>query len=167
MLGLIPILAETLQMRYSLVFLTLTLLLCACKDSLEHGAQQNTSRVVGTWKLQTGTVIEKGDTTITDYRTGKEFIKIINDSHFAFLMHDFHKGKDADSVFVAGGGDYTLTDSSYTEHLVYCSDRQWEGNSFHFTLHIDQDTLVETGIEKVDSLGINRLNMEKYIRVRK
>jgi hypothetical protein len=35
----------------------------------------------GTWQLISGTLIEKGDTTITDYTRGVQMIKIINDSH--------------------------------------------------------------------------------------
>lgn len=120
----------------------------------------------GTWKLLTGTLIEKGDTTVTDYTKGKEFIKIINDTHFAFLLHDLHKGKEADSVFSCGGGHYSLNDGSYTEHLEYCNDRQWEGNDFNFTITIGNDTLTQKGIEKIDSLGVNRLNIEKYVRIR-
>lgn len=122
----------------------------------------------GTWKLLSGTTIEKGVSTVTDYTKGKEFIKIINDSHFAFLSHDLNKGKDsATALFSAGGGRYSLTDSLYTEHLEYCSDRQWEGNSFDLTITIVGDTLTQKGVEKIDSIGVNRINIEKYIRVRK
>lgn len=120
----------------------------------------------GTWKLLTGTLIEKGDTVVTDYTKGKEFIKIINDSHFAFLSHDLSKGKNADSMFSAGGGNYSLKDSLYTEHLEYCNDRQWEGNDFHFIVNIKQDTLVQKGVEKIDSLGVNRMNIERYVRIK-
>ncbi|HEX8460641.1 MAG TPA: hypothetical protein VF623_04405, partial [Segetibacter sp.] len=49
----------------------------------------------GTWKLLEGTLIEKGDTAITDYTKGVSFIKIINETHFAFLQHDLTKGKDS------------------------------------------------------------------------
>ncbi|MGZ3915019.1 MAG: hypothetical protein ACXVB3_14910 [Flavisolibacter sp.] len=42
----------------------------------------------GTWKLLSGTVIERGDTLVTDYTLNTSFIKIIIDSHFAFLQHD-------------------------------------------------------------------------------
>jgi hypothetical protein len=122
--------------------------------------------IEGTWKLLAGTLIEKGDTTVTDYTKGKEFIKIINGSHFAFLLHDLHKGKEADSTFSCGGGHYTLHDSSYTEHLEYCNDRQWEGNDFSFIATISNDTLTQKGIEKIDSLGVNRLNIERYVRVK-
>jgi hypothetical protein len=123
--------------------------------------------IEGTWKLLSGTLIEKGDTTVTDYTQKLSFIKIINAGHFAFLNHDVNKGKDsATASFGAGGGSYTLKDSVYTEHLEYCNDRQWEGNDFSFTITIQNDTLVQTGVEKVESAGVNRLNMEKYVRMK-
>jgi len=122
----------------------------------------------GTWKLLTGTIIEKGETTTTDYTKGKSFIKIINGSHFAFLMHDLNKGKDSASTqFSAGGGSYSLTGSSYTEHLEYCNAREWEGHDFTFTVTIKGDTLIQSGVEKIEDEGINRINTEKYIRVKK
>jgi hypothetical protein len=121
----------------------------------------------GTWQLISGTLIEKGDTTVTDYTRGIQMIKIINDSHFAFLNHDLNKGKDSLATqFVAGGGQYELNGDQYTEHLEYCSDRQWEGNDFVFTVAIKNDTLTQRGVEKVEGTGIDRLNIEKYVRVK-
>ena len=148
----------------SLVFLIIATTLLSCT-----GKNSGTSAMLaeGTWQLITGTLIEKGDTIVTDYTRNISFIKIINDSHFAFLQHDLKKGQDSDAVFVSGGGSYSITDSSYTEHLEYCSARNWEGNDFKFTISIKGDTLIQTGVEKVESEGINRLNIEKYIRVRK
>ncbi len=122
--------------------------------------------IEGTWKLLTGTLVEKGDTVVTDYTKDREFIKIINHTHFAFFSHDLNKGKNADSAFSSGGGSYSLKDSLYTERLVYCSDRQWEGNDFPFTVTINNDTLIQQGIEKIENIGVNRINIEKYIRVK-
>ncbi len=130
------------------------------------GSNQGTNNIQGSWKLLSGTLIENGDTTVTDYTKNISFIKIINASHFAFLQHDLSKGKDSASVFVAGGGPYTFTDSTYTEKLEYCSAREWEGNDFEFSISINGDTLVQRGIEKVEAAGVNRLNIEKYIRLR-
>lgn len=104
---------------------------------------------------------------MTDYTKNTSFIKIINDTHFAFLQHDLDKGKDSVPVFVSGGGRYTLTDNMYTEHLEYCSDRNWEGNDFKFTIEIKNDTLIQSGVEQVETAGVNRVNIEKYIRVKK
>ncbi len=128
--------------------------------------KQQSVPLKGTWQLFSATLIEKGDTTITDYTIDKKFIKIINDSHFSFISHDLNKGKDSLANFSAGAGTYKLVDSSYSEHLEFCSAREWENNDFHFTVSIRNDTLIQTGIEKVESAGVNRLNIEKYVRVK-
>jgi len=120
----------------------------------------------GTWQLLKGIIIDKGDTTVTDYTGNRSFIKIINDTHFAFLLHDVNKGKDSLAVFSAGGGHYALQDSLYTEYLEYCNDRQWEGNDFSFTITIRNDTLTQTGIEKIEGTDVNRLNTEIYVRMK-
>jgi hypothetical protein len=122
--------------------------------------------IEGTWQLISGTIIENGDTTMTDYTREQSMIKIINATHFAFLNHDLKKGKDSITVFAAGGGTYTLTEDQYTEYLEYCSYRDWEGNTFQFTVTIQGDTLTQRGTEKIDDLKMERLNIEKYVRVK-
>ena len=145
--------------------IVITIASCSTLDKKEEQEKRSLS-IEGTWKLLSGTLIEKNDTTVTDYTKGKEFIKIINNDHFSFLGHDLGKGKNADSMFTCGGGGYQFHDSSYTEHLEYCNERQWEGNDFSFTVTLDNDTLLQKGIEKIDSLGVNRMNIEKYIRLK-
>src|SRR5437764_9511627 len=121
------------NMENKISFIAVLLLFASCNSLVEKKDTKSTKTAIeGTWKLLTGTLIEKADTTITDYTKGKEFIKIINDTHFAFLDHDLNKGKDSAAEFSAGGGNYLLKDSLYTEHLEYCNDRQWEGNDFKF-----------------------------------
>jgi hypothetical protein len=154
-------------MKISILFTLVAVILVSCGPSAVADAAKTSPKPAGTWKLLTGTLIEKGDTVVTDYTKDKSFIKIINDTHFAFLQHDLNKGKDsATAAFVAGGGRYTLTDSTYTEHLEYCNDRNWEGNDFSFTISIKNDTLIQKGVEKVENAGVNRVNIEKYIRVK-
>ena len=139
----------------------------SCNATTEKDkSNQSTIPIEGTWKFLSGTTIEKGDSTVTDYTKNLQFIKIINETHFAFLNHDLNKGKDSTAVFSSGGGSYSLRDSSYTEHLEYCSDRQWENNDFKFTVTINNDTLVQKGIEKIENIGVNRINIEKYIRIK-
>ncbi len=153
-------------MKTTLGWVFIALLLASCGSQTGNGSDHVQDKIMGTWKLLTGTIIEKEDTTVTDYTKSMSFIKIINADHFAFLQHDLDKGKDSAAVFVAGGGRYSLKDSLYTEHLEYCSARNWEGNDFTFTIHINGDTLVQQGVEKVDSAGVNRLDIEKYVRMR-
>ena len=143
------------------VFATLILLatITSCTESSKDDPTiAGGVSLAGSWKLLTGTIIEKGDTTVTDYTKDRSFIKIINDSHFAFLNHTLRKDT---TDFSAGGGSYTLTGNTYTEHLEYCSAKEWEGHDFPFTITISGDTLVQSGVEKIEAQGINRINIEK------
>lgn len=150
--------------RIQFIIISTILASCGAKTGKEP-LKQASLPIVGTWQLISGTLIEKGDTTVTDYTKDQSFIKIINDTHFAFLKHNL-KGKDSAAGYDSGGGRYSLQDSSYTEHLEYCSEREWEGNDFNFTITIKNDTLVQSGIEKVENAGVNRLNIEKYRRLK-
>ena len=143
------------------------IIILSSNDKSQSDKETPASSLQGTWKLLTGTVIEKGDTTVTDYTKERSFIKIINESHFSFLMHDLKKGKDSSSAeFSAGGGKYTLKGNRYTEHLEYCSEREWDDHDFTFTVTINGDSLIQSGVEKIEAEGINRINTEKYIRVK-
>ena len=155
-------------MKIRIVFILIITSLMSCKAATEEDVSKpNPIPIAGTWQLITGTVIDKGDTVITDYTKNISFIKIITDTHFAFLQHDLNKGKDSSAVFAAGGGNYFLKDSLYTEHLEYCSAREWEGKDFTFIIVLKNDTLTQSGVEKVESAGVNRVNIEKYIRVKR
>jgi hypothetical protein len=158
---------ERIHLKTKVVSAMVFMLFLSCGDEKlvsKGGASLNP--LVGSWKLLNGTVITDSDTTVTDYTKNISFIKIINHTHFAFLQHDLNKGKDSAAVFVAGGGTYTLVDSLYTERLQYCSAREWEGNDFSFTITIKGDTLIQQGVEKVESAGVNRINIEKYSKVK-
>jgi hypothetical protein len=155
-------------MKNFIIAATLSTVLICCNNKIqEETSKSNDFSIQGTWKLISGTTIEKKGTVVTDYLNGKSFIKIIDKTHFAFMGHDLDKGKDSSAFFSSGGGTYQLNDSAYTEHLEYCNAREWEGNDFHFTVHINNDTLVQQGIEKIDSIGVNRINIEKYVRLKK
>src|SRR5688572_16832177 len=142
-------------MKIRTVYALVACLLWSC-DSPKNTAQQkqDPSALEGTWQLMSGTIIEKGDTTFTDYTGNQSMIKIINATHFAFLNHDLKKGKDSTAAFSAGGGVYTLDGNQYTEYLEYCSAREWEGNTFQFTVTVEGDTLTQRGIEKIENLGV-------------
>jgi len=157
------------KMKQIIPFVVIITIFASCESAIEAKRLRNAPPpITGTWKLVSGTLIQKNDTTVTDYtKNNQSFIKIINGDHFAFLLHDNNKGKDsASAVFTAGGGHYTIHDSTYTENLEYCNDRQWEGNSFTFTVAIRNDTLIQKGVEKVPNLNVDRINIEKYARMK-
>jgi hypothetical protein len=147
-------------MKIIISFILIVLILASCEP------KKVSIPLTGTWQLISGTLIEKNDTVVTDYMKNKKFIKIINTTHFAFLSHDLSKGKDSAAFFSAGGGTYSLDGDSYTEHLEFCNDRAWEHNDFQFNISIKEDTLIQKGVEKVEATGVNRLNIEKYVRVK-
>ena len=141
-------------------------MLLSCQENKPTG-QPTENELKGTWQLISGTLIEKGDTTFTDYTAKNKMIKIINDTHFAFINHDVNKGKDSSAMFSAGGGRYELKGGQYTEYLEFCNDRAWEGNAFQFNVTIRNDTLTQTGMETIEATKVNRMNIEKYVRVQK
>jgi uncharacterized lipoprotein YehR (DUF1307 family) len=120
----------------------------------------------GTWQLVAGITITKGVSVVTDYSKNNRMIKIINDTHFAFLRHDVETKKDSSNHFDAGGGSYTLDGNKYTEHLDYYADKNWEGKTFDFTVTVKNDTLIQKGLEKVESEGIDRIIIEKYLKLK-
>lgn len=154
-------------MKTFICFMLLSITLLACNSYAQKNQLHNQANSIqGTWKLISGTTIENNDTTVTDYTKDKSFIKVINATHFAFMGHDLNKGKDSAALFTCGGGKYELNGTAYTEHLEYCNAREWEGNDFNFTINITNDTLTQQGLEKIDSIGVNRINIEKYVRLK-
>ena len=149
----------------ALSLLTIAVFLTACQTKQEK-EDVLSYHLNGTWQLITGTTITKGVSAVTDYTKNQRMIKIINDTHFAFLKHALNTSKDSTNAFDAGGGSYTLKGNQYTEHLDFYSDKKWEGKTFTFTISIKKDTLTQKGLEKVEGTGIDRIIIEKYVRVK-
>ena len=59
-------------------------LLSACSGNINADIKKDVLPLQGTWKLYSATLIEKGDTTVTNYSENLSFIKIINASHFSY-----------------------------------------------------------------------------------
>ena len=150
--------------KYSFLIIAVAVAFTACKANEEKSSPDASSPIIGSWKLISGTLIEKGDTVVTDYTTDRSFVKIINDTHFAFLTHTLRKDT---TDFGAGGGTYAFDGKNYTEHLEYCNAKEWEGHDFNFTIEINGDTLIQSGAEKIEAAGVDRINIEKYVRYKK
>ncbi|WP_158795865.1 hypothetical protein [Pedobacter sp. L105] len=152
-----------MKAKYCMIFLALGLLYaCTTKVSKPAGDLH----LNGTWQLISGTEISGGIKTVTDYTKKQQMIKIINDTHFAFLKHNLVTNKDSTNHFDAGGGTFTLNGNQYTEHLDYYANKNIEGNTFTFTVSIKNDTLIQQGIEKLKSGGAEKTIYEKYIRLK-
>lgn len=153
------------KLRIIAISLITIFLTNSCQEEHSHEHETiDSSTIEGSWKLLTGTIIKGEDTTVTDYTVNQDFIKIINKTHFAFMRHDL--GKDSTETFLSGGGRSEVVGNKYIEHLDYCSYRKWEYNTFEFEYEIVGDTMITTGIEKIESLNVNQLNIEQYIRLK-
>ncbi|KQC01303.1 hypothetical protein [Pedobacter sp. Hv1] len=153
-------------MKIKIILLTLcttTFLACVRSPQIE----ETTVALKGTWQLLSATTLDKGKSTVIDFTKGnKRMIKIINDTHFAFLNHDLDTAKNSNDRFDAGGGRYKLAGNEYTEYLDFYKDKNWEGKTFNFKVSIHKDTLIQTGMEKVEAAGVDRVITEKYVRVK-
>lgn len=152
-------------MKYLNLLMAIFVFFFSCNEK-KTAEEKPSGKLNGTWQLFQGITITKGDSVITDYTKKQRMIKIINDTHFAFLKHDVNTPKDSSLNFDAGGGTYSLNGNQYTEHLDFYNDKNWEGKSFNFTVTISNDTLIQKGIEKVEGAGIEREIIEKYVRVK-
>jgi hypothetical protein len=139
--------------------------LAACKqNSATTTAVSIESPLNGTWRLLSSKSIVKKDTTDTSPKKGLETLKIYNDTHFTFFSHN--TDKSIAPAYDSGAGTYTLTGDNYTEHLQYCSEREWENHDFNFTMKIGHDTITQRGVEKIDSLHIDHVIIETYIKMK-
>ncbi|WP_333820847.1 hypothetical protein [Ohtaekwangia sp.] len=153
-------------MNVKMICAMVIMTLVACERKAPVAEKKSPDNLIGTWLLVSGVAIQKGDTTHTDYQKNQRMIKIINETHFAFLNHDLNHGKDSSAMYISGGGKYTLTGDQYTEHLEYCNLREWEDKSFNFTVTVKDDTLVQRGEEDVPEAGVKREIIETYTRLK-
>ncbi|MDN3585298.1 hypothetical protein QWY86_01360 [Pedobacter aquatilis] len=146
-------------MKSKFLVLIAACLLFSCKSE-----SSKTLAIQGTWKLISGSITDKKTGKTSEYPMDFEMIKIINDTHFAFLKHSLNK---ADTLgFDAGGGSYTLNNDAYVEHLEYYGNKNWEGKTFDFKIILHGDTLIQTGVEQVEKEGIDRVIVERYIKTK-
>ena len=139
------------------IVVPICLLLAACAQT-EKG--KDVSPVVGSWQLVYAH-IEQNDSIEVKDLNNSIFIKIINDSHFAFL----NQVPETREGFYGGAGSYTLAGNQYTEVLEYVGNPVLRGHEFNFTVVFKGDTLIQSGIEKVEEAGMDRFIVEKYLRV--
>ncbi|WP_194767679.1 hypothetical protein [Tamlana sp. I1] len=116
--------------------------------------------ISGTWKMVYAEIIENDSIKIKDLKN-TAFIKIINDSHFAFFNQEINKS----DRFYGGGGTYSLVGNDYVETLSFTSVENIRNHKFPFKIQMKGDTLIQTGLEQIKEAGINRIITEKYIKI--
>ncbi len=147
-------------MRIILYACLVMVVACQSPNKETKEPEKNISPIIGTWKLVYADIKEKDSVTVKDMGQS-EFIKIINETHFAF----FNQSKDSDEDFYGGAGTYTLNGSRYVESLDYVRNVNLRGHMFDFTVEFKGDSLIQTGLEDVPAAGLKRYITEKYVRM--
>lgn len=122
--------------------------------------QPNSNPIVGTWKLVYAETNENDSITLKDLRN-TQFVKIINDTHFAF----FNQQNNGNENYYGGAGTYTLSNNDYEETLSFTSVEAIKNHRFPFKINIKGDSLIQSGVEQIKEAGIDRTIIEKYIRI--
>jgi len=151
-------------MKKSYFFAIVVLLLFSCKPKNakeEKKSVPEQSPIVGTWKLVYGEIRENDSLDVKDL-SKSDFIKIINDTHFAF----FNQNKNNSEGFYGGAGTYELKGTDYIETLDFIETESYRGHRFPFTVEIKGDSLIQFGIEEIKEENIKRHIVEKYIRIK-
>lgn len=165
-LNYLPLYKPECTMKLLFPLLICVIGISSCQQKETKTEQKPDQPLIGSWHLISSKSIQKGDTAITTPPKDQEMVKIFNGTDFAFFTHDLKKGKTKNPVYSSGSGTYTLRDSDYSEHLVYCNARDWENLDFKFTVKFNGDTLTQTGIEKIDSLKVDHIIIETYVKLR-
>lgn len=138
-----------------LIIFLITITSCNKKESLN-----TTFNIEGTWKMIYAETLENDSLKLKDL-SNTTFIKIINSSHFSF----FNQDKKGTNNFYSGAGTYFLNKNNYIETLQYTTVESIKNHQFSFNILIKGDTLIQSGVEKVEAAGINRQIVEKYIKL--
>ena len=131
---------------YLLIIVLFSFLLMFCS--------QQKPFIKGTWKLVYAEWVSP-DTAMTrnlsNYSNPR--MKIFTNSYFAF------GSQNVNGSIAAGGGEYTLTGDTLTEHVKYHTVESLVNQSFTYKVWIQNDTLYQKG--KIQNYNC----LEKYIRV--
>ncbi len=152
-------------MKRLFLILILIIIFISCSPNkpnsvIETSPNTINNNIIGTWKLVYGEIREHDSITIKDTSTS-EFIKIINETHFAFFNQNLKNSED----YYAGAGTYTLNENDYVEVLSFFKNESFRGHTFAFNLEIKGDTLIQSGIEEIKETNIKRHIIEKYIKI--
>lgn len=146
------------KMRNLIVIITLFSIL-SCQQNKTTISTKN--KIEGSWKMVYAEIIENDSLKLKDL-SNTTFIKIINKTHFSF----FNQENSGNTNFYSGAGTYKLIDNNYKEILEFTTVKAIKNHEFSFQVEIKGDTLIQSGIEKVEAAGINRQIIEKYIKLK-
>ena len=118
-----------------LTWLVLLFLLISCNNS-----EQESSKILGTWRLSTYKYGEREKQTLPDSVLR---IKLINQTHFTWVQYMSNRK----IVSTSAGGSYTLEGENYTERIDFAGMGMtpYLGKKQIFKLKFDQNKMYLSG----------------------
>lgn len=149
-------------MKKLFLFSLIILVTAACN---QKAAEQTITaapnqQIIGTWQLVYNEIREGDSVQVRDL-SNAEFVKIINNTHFAF----FNQNNENIENSYSGGGSYVFDGKNYTETLSYIRSAAFKDKEFSFTLEFQGDTLIQHGLEEVEEANVKRYIVEKYVKL--
>lgn len=145
---------------YFLIILSFVFSDCKKQSTTIEVSKNRPNKIIGSWKLVYGEVKENDSVQVKDL-SETVFIKIINESHFAF----FDQHKNQQDAFFSGAGTYTVEGDDYIETLDFVKYKDYRGHQFPFKVEFKGDSLIQSGHEKLEEAKLDRYIIEKYIRL--
>lgn len=153
---------HTSRLKTLLIVSFLLFFLPGCKKGSDLPAKEAVrTEIEGSWRLIYAEIRERDSVSVKDM-SNTDFIKIINQGHFAF----FNQDRGTSDNFMAGGGSYSFDGVNYEETLDFISVPELRSHVFPFQVEFVGDTLIQQGQEKVEEAGLDRYILEKYIRIK-
>ena len=140
------------------------MLLYACVDNKSEGNEiisPEKNPIEGSWKLVYADITENDSVQVKDL-SNNDFIKIINETHFAF----FNQDRGSSENYMAGAGTYKFDGEDYIETLDFIPAVEYRNHIFPFKVEIKGDSLIQQGHEKIEEANLDRYILEKYIRIK-
>ena len=106
------------------------------------GCSQEPNPFVGSWELVSSKSIYS-DTTISADMSALQSIKILSQTHFAYVTT--MKAQDSIIFVRAGSGTYSFNEKEYVEKIEYSSVPEMLGKAYDFTHEIKGDTWSHIG----------------------
>ncbi len=133
-------------------------------------AAEKKNELEGVWEKVSGKSVSP-DTTIETTQVDRKAIKVITKSYFVTISHNLNRpkfsegGTDAElltayNTFSANGGKYTLEGDTYTEHLEFFLNPNFENVSVSFKYQVKGDQLIISGTMPLKSLGLSDVDWE-------
>lgn len=159
---------RTVALSGSALVLTVVVVALAAPSFTQAADRQQPCRIRGTWQLESVAAAGEVQPPLEGWRQ----IKLITGTHFTWVGQASGPARltsRADSLAAYrtrgfGGGRYSVTDSTYTEHIEYFGDPEWVGRVVTFSCRVVGDRWYHTTVYPEGFVGPDPVRVDEIWR---